>query len=47
MNLQAKKDNPASYDNFDQLGQRDYSSADSEIDPSNTDAFHALQPAKI
>ncbi len=46
-NLQAKTSNPSSYDNFSQLGQGDHSTADSDIDPSNTDAFNALMPAKI
>jgi hypothetical protein len=44
-NLMAKRDNPASYENYANLGSRD-SDADSEIDPSNTDAFHALTPVK-
>lgn len=43
-NLQAKKDNPGNYDNFDNLGQSDHS-ADSDIDASNTDAFNILMPA--
>jgi len=46
-NLRAKKDNPGNYDNFDNLGQGDHSTADRDIDPSNTDAFNALMPAKI
>lgn len=46
LNLRAKKDNPATYENYSNLGARD-NMDDSEIDPSNTDAFHALQPAKI
>lgn len=46
-NLQAKKNNPGSYDNFDNLGQGDHSTVDSDIDPSNTDAFNALMPSKI
>lgn len=46
LNLEAKKNNPDSYQNYGNLGSRD-SSADSEIDPSNTDAFFALNPAKI
>jgi hypothetical protein len=44
-NLIAKRDNPASYENYANLGSRDHD-ADSEIDPSNTDAFHALTPVK-
>jgi hypothetical protein len=46
-NLQAKTDNPNSYDNFDNLGQGDHSTADSDVDASNTDAFNALLPARI
>jgi len=46
-NLQAKKDNPGNYDHFDDLGRGDHSTADSDIDASNTDAFNALMPAKI
>jgi hypothetical protein len=46
-NLQAKANNPTSYENYDNLGQGDHSTADSEIDPSNTDAFNALMPAKL
>ncbi len=45
LNLDAKKNNPASYQDFNNLGDRD-SVSDSEIDPSNTDAFFALTPAK-
>ena len=46
-NLQAKKNNPGNFDNFKNLGQGDHSTADSDIDASNTDAFNALMPAKI
>ncbi len=46
-NLKAKTDNPGSYDNFDNLGQGDHSTADRDIDPSNTDAFNALMPSKL
>jgi hypothetical protein len=46
-NLQAKKDNPGVYDNFDHLGTGDHASTDRDVDPSNTDAFNALMPAKI
>ena len=46
-NLQAKKNNPGNFDNFNNLGQGDHSTADSDIDASNTDAFNALMPAKI
>lgn len=44
-NLRAKRDNPASYENYANLGSRDHD-ADSEIDPSNNDAFHSLTPVK-
>lgn len=43
---QAKRDNPSTFDKFDQLGRGDHSATD-EIDPSNSDAFSALMPAKI
>lgn len=46
LNLDAKKNNPDSYQDYSNLGGRD-SASDSEIDPSNTDAFHALNPAKV
>lgn len=45
LNLNAKKNNPNSYDNYSNLGKRD-SDANSEVDPSNTDAFFALTPVK-
>lgn len=44
VNLEAKKNNP-SVDNFSNLGVRDDLSTDEE-DPSNSDAFYALMPAK-
>jgi hypothetical protein len=47
LNLMAKRDNPDSFvSNYTNLGRRDVGS-DSEIDPSNTDAFFALTPAKV
>lgn len=46
-NLEAKKNNPGSYDSFDNLGQTDHGMNESDIDASNTDAFNALMPAKI
>lgn len=46
LNLQAKTNNPSSYDNYDNLGRKDYM-ANSDIDASNTDAFNILMPAKI
>lgn len=42
-NLKAKKNNPSSYFESSNLGKQDYDS-DSEIDPSNTDAFSGLMP---
>lgn len=45
-NLQAKKDNPNSYENYDNLGQTEHSTSE-DIDKANTDAFSALVPAKI
>jgi hypothetical protein len=47
LNLQAKTSNPSSYDNFNDLGKGDHSTAERDIDPSNTDAFNALMPARI
>jgi hypothetical protein len=46
MNLQAKKDNPSNYDNYSNLGESDHTS-NSDVDPSNTDAFNILMPAKV
>lgn len=45
-NLMAKADNPSNFQNYDHLGSRDHDN-DSEIDPSNTDAFHSLEPVKF
>jgi hypothetical protein len=45
-NLTAKQSNPESYQNYSNLGTRDQSK-DSDIDPSNRDAFFGLNPAKI
>lgn len=45
LNLSAKRNNPASYENYNNLGARD-SSSDADVDPSNTDAFFALNPAQ-
>jgi len=44
LNLGAKKNNPDNYSNYSNLGVRD---SDSDIDPSNTDAFFALTPVKM
>ena len=44
LNLQAKQNNPANYENLSNLGKNDNSNTD--VDPSNTDAFNALMPAK-
>lgn len=46
LNLAAKQKNPYVDKGEANLGRRDVGS-DSEIDPSNTDAFNALTPAKI
>lgn len=46
LNLEAKTNNPASYENYNNLAVSD-SDADSDIDPSNTDAFNVLMPAKL
>lgn len=46
LNLEAKKNNPASYENYSNLASNDYNS-DSDISASNTDAFNALMPAKF
>lgn len=46
-NLEAKKSNPGVFENFDNLGQTDHGNNESDVDPSNTDAFNALMPAKI
>lgn len=46
-NLEAKKNNPGIFENFDMLGKSDHSMANSDVDPSNTDAFNALMPAKV
>ena len=45
--LTAMKNNPHTYDRFDNLGESDHSTAEKDIDPSNTDAFNALMPSKI
>jgi len=45
LNLDAKKNNPNSYDNYHNLGSYDATS-NTEIDPSNTDAFYSLNPSK-
>lgn len=44
LNLKAKKDNHQSDDSHN-LGKTDLSN-NTDVDPSNTDAFHALNPAK-
>lgn len=46
LNLKAKQDNPNNFDTNQNLGRHD-SDNDSEIDPSNTDAFHSLTPARM
>jgi hypothetical protein len=47
LNLEAKKNNPAVFENFDNLGKTDHANLDSDVDASNTDAFNILMPAKI
>lgn len=46
MNLKAKQDNPGLGQQDHNLGTRDEMN-ESEIDPSNTDAFNALNPVKF
>lgn len=46
LNLKAKQDNPNNFDTDQNLGTHN-SDNDSEIDPSNTDAFHSLTPARM
>lgn len=46
LNLGEKQNNPSNYETYSNLGRRD-PSGDNEIDPSNTDAFHALNPATV
>jgi len=43
LNLRAKQQNPANYENHTNLGTMDQTIND-DADPSNTDAFHALMP---
>lgn len=45
LNLQEKANNPQNFQHNHNLGKRNQIS-DTEIDPSNTDAFFSLQPAK-
>lgn len=47
LNLQAKRDNPGNFENYDTLGQGDHSTANSELDQSNSDAWAGLMPAKL
>lgn len=46
LNLKAKQDNPNNFDTNQNLGKYE-SDNESEIDPSNTDAFHSLTPARM
>lgn len=46
LNLQAKQQNPVNYETHSNLGTVDHSNSE-DIDPSNTDAFHALTPSSI
>jgi hypothetical protein len=45
MNLEMKANHPAAHQNFSNLGLRDRD-MNSEVDPSNNDAFHGLLPNK-
>lgn len=47
LNLEAKKNNPSTFQTYTNLGHRDSDSAEKDLDPSNTDAFNSLMPAKI
>jgi hypothetical protein len=46
LNLEAKSNNPTNYEDSTNLGKHD-SNSNQEIDPSNTDAFFALNPARF
>src|SRR6185436_20788873 len=46
MNLEEKSKNGITEQDYNNLGMADDSN-DMEIDPSNTDAFHALNPVKL
>lgn len=46
LNLNAKKNNPAVFEQYSNLGTHD-NTDETDIDPSNTDAFHSLNPAKF
>lgn len=46
MNLNAKKNNPAVFEQYSNLGSHENTNS-SDIDPSNTDAFYSLSPAKF
>lgn len=46
LNLNAKKNNPALYEQYSNLGTHDITD-ENDVDPSNTDAFHSLNPAKL
>lgn len=46
LNLNAKKNNPAVFEQYDNLGTHD-DTDETDIDPSNTDAFHSLTPVKF
>lgn len=46
-NLEAKKNNPGVFDDYSSLGKSDHVHDESDMDPSNTDAFNILMPAKI
>lgn len=46
LNLNAKKNNPSLYEQHSNLGTHETTDKN-DIDPSNTDAFHSLTPAKF
>lgn len=46
LNLTAKKNNPDNYKNYNNLGTREVMN-NSDIDVSNVDAFHSLNPVKF
>ena len=47
LNLEAKRNNPGTYEGNSNLGKRDSDTDQADVDPSNTDAFNSLMPAKI
>lgn len=47
LNLEAKKNNMSGFQDYNNLGKRDTQDSESDVDPSNKDAFHSLNPAKV